>query len=139
RGRAGGGGGLAGGGAGAGARRGWASGGPGRRPPAPGAPRHKVPGTFGTRQEAEAVRVRVHAEVLGNNPVIAKPSAITVGQYLADYLDHARATLRPRTLDLYRRTADSWILCPVGTTTPVDISTVTVQALTPGFVRTWYV
>ncbi|WP_193072052.1 MULTISPECIES: tyrosine-type recombinase/integrase [unclassified Brevibacterium] len=106
---------------------------------APDGTRHKVPGTFGTRQEAEAVRVRVHAEVLGNNPVIAKPSAITVGQYLSDYLDHARATLRPRTLDLYRRTADSWILCPVGTTTPVDISTVTVQALTPGFVRTWYV
>src|SRR5699024_12519016 len=112
-------------------------GGAGPAPPPPAPPRHKVPGTFATRQEAEAVRVRVHAEVLGNNPVIAKPSAITVGQYLADYLDHARATLRPRTLDLYRRTADSWILCPVGTTTPVDISTVTVQALTPGFVRAW--
>lgn len=100
--------------------------------------RHKVPGTFATRSEAEAVRSRVHAEVLCNNPVIAQPTTITVGQYLADYLDHARATLRPRTLDLYRRTAQSWILRPVGTTTPVDISTVAIQALTPGFVRTWY-
>lgn len=105
---------------------------------APDGSRHKVPGTFATRAEAEAVRVRVYAEVLGNNPVIAKPSAITVGAYLRDYLDQARATLRPRTLDLYRRTADSWILRPVGTTAVVDISTVAVQALSPGFVRSWY-
>lgn len=105
---------------------------------APDGTRHKVPGTFPTRAEAEAVRVRVHAEVIGNNPVIAKPTTITVGHYLRDYLTDARATLRPRTLDLYRRTADSWILRPVGTTATVDISTVTIQALTPGFVRSWY-
>ncbi|SMX83783.1 hypothetical protein BAURA86_01413 [Brevibacterium aurantiacum] len=93
------------------------------RSTAPDATRHKVPGTFPTRADAEAVRGRVHAEAIGNNPVNAKPTAFTVGHYLRDYLTDARATLRPRTLDLYRRTADSWILRPVGTTATVDIST----------------
>lgn len=104
----------------------------------PDGSRRAGPTTFATAKDARRFLTRVQAELITGNTLAAQPTTTPVGDYVRSYLDDAAATLRPRTLDLYRRTAASWLLSPVGITTRVDIAAVPLHALSPSVVRSWY-
>ena len=104
----------------------------------PDGSRHTAPTTFGTQRHARDYLTRVHAELLAGTTQAVRPEPLPFGEYVRTYLAHAASTLRPRTLDLYQRTADSWLLRPVGISARVDLTRMPLTALTPSLVRSWH-
>ena len=104
----------------------------------PDGSRHTAPKTFDSDRQARDYLTRVHAELLAGNALTVTPTQTPFGEYVRTYLEHAASRLRPRTLDLYQRTADSWLLRPVGTTARVDLTGMPLSALTPSLIRSWH-
>ncbi|KLU08683.1 site-specific integrase [Kocuria sp. SM24M-10] len=105
----------------------------------PDGTRRTGPTTFATRSEAEAYLVQVHAELLRGNTLAVIPTTTTVADYLAAYLRDATTQLRPRTLDLYQRTAARWIVPAVGTGAQrVELGPLPLSGLSVGLVRQWH-
>ncbi|WP_169746875.1 tyrosine-type recombinase/integrase, partial [Demequina gelatinilytica] len=64
---------------------------------------------------------------------------ITLAEYATAWLRQRTPQLRPRTLDLYRRTAERWILAPVGDGRHgIDLGCLALRNLTPVMVREWH-
>ena len=104
----------------------------------PDGSRHTAPKTFDSQRQARDYLTRVHGELLAGNTLTVSPTQTPFREYLATYLEHAANHLRPRTLDLYQRTAASWLLRPVGLTTRVDLAGLPLSALTPSLIRSWH-
>lgn len=105
----------------------------------PDGTRRTGPVTFATRSEAEAYLVQVHAELLRGNTLAVIPTTTTVADYLSTYLRDAATHLRPRTLDLYQRSAARWIVPAVGAGAHrVELGPLPLSSLTVGLVRQWY-
>ena len=101
--------------------------------------RHAAPCTFPTRAEADAYLVKVHAELLRGNGVAVIASPTTVAQYMAEYLAEATSHLRPRTLDLYQRSAARWIIPAIGEGSErVELGPLPLSALSVSLVRRWH-
>lgn len=106
---------------------------------APDGARHAAPSTFTSKRDAGDWLARARVTLTSGHRASLLPSSEPLGPYLTGYLDRAAARLRPRTLDLYRRTAARWILRPVGTGAErVDLAAVPLGNLTPALVRTWH-
>ncbi|MEV4902413.1 site-specific integrase, partial [Citricoccus sp. NPDC055426] len=93
----------------------------------PDGKRRTGPATFATRAEADAYLVQVHAEMLRGNTLAVAPTMTTLADYAAAWLRTAATGLRPRTLELYQRTAARWIIPQVGR---IELGTLPLSALT---------
>ncbi|MGP5289112.1 tyrosine-type recombinase/integrase [Brachybacterium tyrofermentans] len=98
-----------------------------------------APRTFTRRREAADYLARVRGELLAGNTAAVIPTRITVAEAVATYLRTNATRLRPRTLDLYRRTAERWILRPVGTDAArIDLGPLPLSTLTTPLLREWH-
>ncbi|ATG52637.1 site-specific integrase [Brachybacterium vulturis] len=98
-----------------------------------------APHTFATKREATDYLARVRGELLAGNTAAVIPTRITVAEAVATYLRTNATRLRPRTLDLYRRTAERWILRPVGTDAArIDLGPLPLSTLTTPLLREWH-
>ena len=105
----------------------------------PNGRRISAPHTFTTRREATEFLAKTRGELLAGNTAAVIPCTMTLAEYLTQYLHTERERLRPRTLDLYRRTAHHYILNPVGLEgTPITLGTYQLSQLTPHLIRTWH-
>ena len=104
----------------------------------PDGSRHTAPKTFDSQRQARDYLTRVHGELLAGSTLTVTPTQTPFREYVATYLEHAAGHLRPRTLDLYQRTAASWLLRPVGLTARVDLAGLPLSALTPSLIRSWH-
>ena len=94
--------------------------------------RISAPHTFTTRREAAEFLAKTRGELLAGNTAAVIPCTMTLAEYLTQYLHTERERLRPRTLDLYRRTAHHYLLNPVGLEgTPITLGTYQLNQLTP--------
>ena len=101
--------------------------------------RISAPHTFTTRREATEFLAKTRGELLAGNTAAVIPCTMTLAEYLTQYLHTERERLRPRTLDLYRRTAHHYILNPVDLEgTPITLGTYQLSQLTPHLIRTWH-
>ena len=101
--------------------------------------RHAAPCTFASRAEADAYLVKVHAELLRGNALAAIPTSTTVAEYVEAYLRDAARHLRPRTLDLYQRSAARWIIPAIGEgSARVELGPLPLSALSVSLVRAWH-
>lgn len=105
----------------------------------PNGRRISAPHTFTTRREAAEFLAKTRGELLAGNTAAVIPCTMTLAEYLTQYLHTERERLRPRALDLYRRTAHHYILNPVGLEgTPLTLGTYQLSQLTPHLIRTWH-
>src|SRR5699024_138809 len=87
---------------------------------------------FATRREGAEYLARVRGELLAGNVAAVVPTTTTLEDYARTYLRDAAATLRPRTLDLYRRLLHRWVLPAVGTGAErVQLGPLPLSGLTP--------
>ncbi|WP_084124936.1 site-specific integrase [Demequina sp. NBRC 110054] len=97
------------------------------------------PSTFATKGEADRWLTLMHAELLRGTWTAPEAADITLADYTAAWLRQRAPHLRPRTLDLYRRLAERWILAPVGQgRDAVDLSALSLRAISPIIVREWF-
>ena len=106
---------------------------------APDGHRVRAPRTFGTRREGADYLARVRGELLAGNVAAVVPTTVTLEDYAREYLRTAAGTLRPRTLDLYRRLLRRWVLPAVGTGADrVQLGPLALSGLTPPLIRQWH-
>ena len=106
---------------------------------APDGRRIRAPRTFATRREGAEYLARVRGELLAGNVAAVVPTTTTLEDYARTYLRDAAATLRPRTLDLYRRLLHRWVLPAVGTGAErVQLGPLPLSGLTPPLIRQWH-
>ena len=106
---------------------------------APDGRRIRAPRTFPTRREGADYLARVHGELLAGNVAAVVPTTTTLEDYAHEYLRTAAGTLRPRTLDLYRRLLRRWVLPAVGTGAGrVQLGPLALSGLTPPLIRQWH-
>ncbi|PNL17876.1 tyrosine-type recombinase/integrase [Micrococcus sp. FDAARGOS_333] len=101
----------------------------------PDGKRRSGPHTFATHAQASAYLVQVRADMLRGNTLAVAPTMTTLGEYLRAWLRTSSTRLRPSTVDLYRRSADRWILREVGR---IDLGALPLSALTVTLVREWH-
>ncbi|PNL17883.1 tyrosine-type recombinase/integrase [Micrococcus sp. FDAARGOS_333] len=101
----------------------------------PDGKRRSGPHTFPTREDAARYLVQVRAEILRGNTLAVAPTTTTLGEYLRAWLRTAATSLRPSTLDLYRRSAERWILPEVGR---IELGALPLSSLTVSLVREWH-
>ena len=97
-----------------------------------------APETFASRADADKWLAMIRADMLRGKWQAPERSDITLADYTTAWLRQRTPQLRPRTLDLYTRVAHRWILSPVGTSHRIDLTHVTLHALTPALVREWH-
>ncbi|WP_084130327.1 site-specific integrase [Demequina sp. NBRC 110055] len=98
-----------------------------------------APVTFATKGEADRWLTTVRADMLRGLWTPPEAANITLGEYVASWLTGRAPQLRPRTRDLYARTAERWLLAPVGEgRSVVHLSPVPLRAITPPLVREWH-
>lgn len=98
-----------------------------------------APVTFATRAEADRWLTMVRADMLRGQWSPPEAAQITLGEYLTAWLRQRAPQLRPRTQDLYARSARRWILTPVGHgPQAVDLAGLSLRAITPPLVREWH-
>ncbi|MCE5253319.1 MAG: site-specific integrase, partial [Actinomycetia bacterium] len=79
----------------------------------------------GTRKEAEAERVRLLHE-LGCGEYVA-PSTLTVGEYLTQWLAHAKANVAPQTYRRYRQIVENDFIPDLGRIRLTDLTPLQIQ------------
>ncbi|BDZ41621.1 hypothetical protein GCM10025865_09200 [Paraoerskovia sediminicola] len=98
-------------------------------------------GTHDTRAEAEGALAAVLTDVYRGSYRAPDLGALTLSTYARRWLARQDG-LAPRTLDLYRRLADRWLLAPIPATgrssIALDLGALEVRALTPGLVADWH-
>lgn len=95
-----------------------------------------APHTFATRRDAERFLIKKRAEVLGMDASAEVLGAsLSLADYVSEYLEISRGRLKPRTLDLYQRTARRWITAQVG---PVNLAPLPLTNITPALIREWH-
>ncbi|MGC4175440.1 tyrosine-type recombinase/integrase, partial [Demequina sp.] len=98
-----------------------------------------APVTFATKAEAEAWLVTVRADMLRGQWAPPERARVIFADYVETWLRHRAAHLRPRTLDLYVRLAERWLLAPVGTGRhAVELGPVPLPAISAALVREWF-
>ncbi|MEE1651781.1 site-specific integrase [Brachybacterium sp. J144] len=98
-----------------------------------------APLTFATRREGADYLARTRAELLAGNVAPVVPTMTTLEAYAAEYLRTAATTLRPRTLDLYRRLTARYLLPAVGTGADrVELGPLPLSALSLPLIRQWH-
>ncbi|MGO1226530.1 MAG: tyrosine-type recombinase/integrase [Brachybacterium sp.] len=98
-----------------------------------------APRTFARRREAADYLARVRGELLAGNTAAVIPTRVTVAEAVDTYLRTNSTRLRPRTLDLYRRTAERWILRLIGTgAARIDLGPLPLSTLTTPLLREWH-
>ncbi|MGP9581329.1 tyrosine-type recombinase/integrase [Brachybacterium sp. AOP35-5H-19] len=106
---------------------------------APDGRRIRAPRTFATRREGADYLARVRGELLAGNVAAVVPTTTTLEDYARTYLRDAAGTLRPRTLDLYRRLLRRWVLPAVGPGAErVQLGPLALSGLTPPLIRQWH-
>lgn len=101
----------------------------------PDGKRRSGPHTYATRAEAENYLVQVQAEMLRGNTLAVAPTTLTVNDYTQAWLRTAATTLRPRTLELYQRTAARWLLPEVN---GIALGPLPLSSLTVTLIREWH-
>ena len=98
-----------------------------------------APLTFATRREGTDYLARTRAELLAGNVAAVVPTTTTLEAYAAEYLRTAASTLRPRTLDLYRRLTARYLLPAVGTGADrVQLGPLPLSAMSLPLIRQWH-
>ncbi|WP_084124948.1 site-specific integrase [Demequina sp. NBRC 110054] len=98
-----------------------------------------APSTFATKSEADRWLTLIRAELLRGSWTAPEAANITLADYTTAWLRQRTPQLRPRTLDLYRRLVDRWLLAPVGEGRhAVSLGPLPLRALTPALVREWH-
>ncbi|MGO1201225.1 MAG: Lsr2 family DNA-binding protein, partial [Dermabacteraceae bacterium] len=98
-----------------------------------------APLTFATRREGTDYLARTRSELLAGNVAAVVPTMTTLEAYAAEYLRTAASTLRPRTLDLYRRLTARYLLPAVGTGADrVQLGPLPLSAMSLPLIRQWH-
>ncbi len=98
-----------------------------------------APRTFATKGEADRWLTLIHAELLRGTWTAPEAADITLADYTSAWLRQRTPQLRPRTLDLYRRLADRWVLAPAGEGRhAICLGHLPLRALTPALIREWH-
>ncbi|MFC7879006.1 histone-like nucleoid-structuring protein Lsr2 [Isoptericola sp. NPDC057391] len=97
-------------------------------------------GTYPTRGEADAALAGVLSDVYRGTYRAPERGAVTLATYARRWLAQ-QTELRPRTVDLYARLLDRWVLAElpvVGSSSRIDLGRVELRALTPTGVAEWF-
>ncbi|MBD9700498.1 tyrosine-type recombinase/integrase, partial [Flavimobilis sp. GY10621] len=95
--------------------------------------------TFATRREADGYLAGVQADMLRGQWTPPERATVTLADYWTAWLRQRTPHLRPRTIDLYERTAARWLLAPVGTgRLAVDLAPLALAAISAPLVREWF-